>query len=646
MKLVSSFFLFVIASASTYQVRIDLNSTFPVEDDRSHPIEAFAIVQTSNGSSSDSIVEGTYLEAIPSIGQSRFVASTIASPAASDKDYFYAIGLAEGYLTAKRIVQQMYNVVWTKPRQDPYIYEFLSSQYNYMRTNSNSRWREDSFWFQVGLSLARLDGLMDGLKARQAKEIENLRTSGRQPIEIDDAMWPFYPVTYMSIYELNSNTELGEIVGSLAKDGESVNTGRHTGGDEPSAELADLRLKPHEMAEETKCSSLVKLLNIENPEEADIIVSHNTWTSYSEMLRIYKTLNFDHVAHPSFVSRRFNMASYPGYLSSTDDWLTMRDTGILVTETTNECISNKRLRKYVVPNSVTTVIRSVIASVMASSGSQWFETFSRENSGTYNNQWIVVDYARFREWKRSPLAEATDILWIGEQAPGLLISKDMTAHLWETSYWASYNRPYFSEIADVSGYSVASKLKGEWYHHQKCPRARMFTALHSAVTDIDSMKAIMTLNRWDVMNATYLHTHTCPKNQIAGRYDIDAHLDVNSDDFKKCGPVMAYGALDCKITNSDLMNQDSVLFVSAPLWNNSVPAFDWSTYPVSEADAHWGHPEVWNFDFVKWTGSEMMFEPQGSFDPTRIVLPEFVIGVDPPKHKKVKLPQTEIDYIL
>ncbi len=82
------------------------------------------------------------------------------------------------------------------------------------------------------------------------------------------------------------------------------------------------------------------------------------------------------------------------------------------------------------------------------------QPWSRENSGTYNNQWIVVDFRKFRKWrlyfekhKKIP----RNILWVGEQAPGLIISNDMTDHLWETTYWASYNRPYFAEIAQVSG---------------------------------------------------------------------------------------------------------------------------------------------------------------------------------------------------
>ena len=622
------------------------------DDGPSHPISAFTISQSNL--TSQPIVRGTFLDSILTIGQGRLTVFTIPlnNAAASDRDYFYGLGLAEGYLTAKRIVQQIYNVVWSKPRQNQYIYEFLSAQYNYMRAQSCAHWRDDPYWFQIGLSLARLDGIMDGLKARQSEMISLLEKNKRQANfsptdDYDDMLWPYYPVTYMALYELNSNSELGEIAGSVAAENESVNTGRYTDKttnppeDEtaasaglPMAEIDDLRIGPHIYAEKTKCSSLVKLVHASNPRKVDILASHNTWTSYGEMLRIYKSFSFPDVSsHPSFVNKKFSMSSYPGYLSSTDDWVTAYDSQILITETTNECLSRKRLRKYVQPDSVTTVVRSIVASVMSNSGSEWFDTFSRENSGTYNNQWIIVDYKPFMSWRdewrkgNEKPEPPSDVLWIIEQAPGLVVGHDKTSFLFEESYWASYNRPYYSLIANVSGYTAASRLHGEWFEHAKCPRARIFSALHSAVENVESMRSIMSLNMWDVMNATYLHTHNCPKNQLAGRYDIDPKLPLNSKEYRKCGPVMAYGALDLKVTSAGLMTQDAVVMVSAPLWNNTVGPFNWSELPIEAQTAHWGQPEKWDFPAYVFRGDSDSPDSEPLPEPRHVRLPEFVLDI-------------------
>jgi hypothetical protein len=603
-----------------------------------HPTTSFTIkppTDDPDGPPFNPVATATFCDVVDKVGQARLVIQSVANDAATDADYFYSFGFAEGYLTAKRIIQQVFNVVWSQPKQTPRVYDFLITQYNFMRENAREKSSSDSFWFQVGLALARLDGMTDGIKARQQEAAESFHNHGKLGRDQDESIWPFYLLTYMDLYGLNSVSELGEIVGSFAKYGEHVFTGRYTDTENTEAGISnnsmyeeeeDLRLNEYELAEKSKCSALVKLVHAEDRDLIDLVASHNTWTSYGEMLRIYKTMVFEHVSHHSFANKRISMASYPGYLSSTDDWITLPDSNLLITETTNECISKRRLRRYVVPDSVTTNVRSLVASLMASSGSEWFDWFSRENSGTYNNQWILVDFGRFNEWKQSGSNHVpSDVLWIGEQAPGLIISKDMSDHLFETTYWASYNRPYFAEIANVSGYTAASKLKGEWFHHQKCPRARMFAALHSAVEDVESMQSIMTLNRWDRMNASYLHTHNCPKNQIAGRYDIDPHLRMNSEDYKKCGPVMAYGALDCKVINTEMMIKDEILIMSAPAWNNSVPAFNWSQVPGFAQVAHWGHPEVWNFGFVKWKKSEINWSDGGLIDQS-IQLPEYVLG--------------------
>lgn len=37
-------------------------------------------------------------------------------------------------------------------------------------------------------------------------------------------------------------------------------------------------------------------------------------------------------------------------------------------------------------------IRSIVANRLATDGTEWADIFSKFNSGTYNNQWMIVDY--------------------------------------------------------------------------------------------------------------------------------------------------------------------------------------------------------------------------------------------------------------
>ena len=79
----------------------------------------------------------------------------------------------------------------------------------------------------------------------------------------------------------------------------------------------------------------------------------------------------------------------------------------------------------------------MIANRVASSGNEWCSLFEKYNSGTYNNQWMVLDYKLFKPEK----SLKPDTLWILEQLPGTVHMTDMTLMLEKQGYWASYNLP-------------------------------------------------------------------------------------------------------------------------------------------------------------------------------------------------------------
>ena len=89
-------------------------------------------------------------------------------------------------------------------------------------------------------------------------------------------------------------------------------------------------------------------------------------------------------------------------------------------------------------------VRVMVANRLANSGKEWTEIFSRYNSGTYNNQWMVVDYNKVKEG-------VGDVLWVLEQLPDKIVARDMTEVFNQQTYWASYNRAYFDDIVKLSG---------------------------------------------------------------------------------------------------------------------------------------------------------------------------------------------------
>ncbi len=92
-------------------------------------------------------------------------------------------------------------------------------------------------------------------------------------------------------------------------------------------ELFDLRLpRGH-------CSVLFKAVK-KDGKLKDLLLSHQTWDDYSQMLRIFK--------HYEIGGHEMTFSSYPGCISSTDDWYNnkSKEGQLVVTETTLEVLND------------------------------------------------------------------------------------------------------------------------------------------------------------------------------------------------------------------------------------------------------------------------------------------------------------------
>merc|ERR1711957_400230 len=107
-----------------------------------------------------------------------------------------------------------------------------------------------------------------------------------------------------------------------------------------------------------------------------------------------------------------SMPSYPGIVASNDDFY-QSDAGLVILETTNN-IYNGELYDFVKPESLLYWQRVMVANYLARNGPDWMDAFGRHNSGTYNNQWMVVDYNKFQPG----LSVEPGTLTVGEQLPG------------------------------------------------------------------------------------------------------------------------------------------------------------------------------------------------------------------------------------
>ena len=87
------------------------------------------------------------------------------------------------------------------------------------------------------------------------------------------------------------------------------------------------------------------------------------------------------------------------------------------------------------------------ANQLANSGPEWSDLVGQYNSGTYNNQYMILDGKLFTPGQ----AMQENTLYVVEQIPGLVVGGDASNEL-EKGYWSSYNVPYHKEIYVKSGY--------------------------------------------------------------------------------------------------------------------------------------------------------------------------------------------------
>ena len=88
---------------------------------------------------------------------------------------------------------------------------------------------------------------------------------------------------------------------------------------------------------------------------------------------------------------------------------------LTVIETTNS-VFNTSLFDAVTPvGTVPYWVRATAANRLASTAPEWHANFYRFNSGTYNNQWMTVDYKLFTPGRSLP----DDLFWVSEQVRAL-----------------------------------------------------------------------------------------------------------------------------------------------------------------------------------------------------------------------------------
>ena len=255
----------------------------------------------------------------------------------------------------------------------------------------------------------------------------------------------------------------------------------------------------------------------------------------------------------------WSMSSRPATLSSIDDYYLM-DSGLASMETTNG-IYNNSLWQFLKPQSLFTWQRVIIANALSTNGKEWSQTYSKYNSGTYNNQWMILDYKIFKP--NQPLPNG--LLYILEQIPGNCTYSDQTQIL-ERGYWPSYNVAAQAYIYNVSGTARQAEIHGPTASYDLAPRARIFRRDANRANNLTMIQRLMRYNNF--------------QNDPLENDDPDWAIMARGDLYSgsKANEARAGGAVDTKVANLEMLKSVYASIQLGPT-HDQQPVFEWTQFP-------------------------------------------------------------------
>eukprot|EP00096_Caligus_rogercresseyi_P012655 TRINITY_DN5370_c0_g1_i1.p1 TRINITY_DN5370_c0_g1~~TRINITY_DN5370_c0_g1_i1.p1 ORF type:complete len:563 (+),score=96.26 TRINITY_DN5370_c0_g1_i1:42-1730(+) len=508
----------------------------------------------------DVLLKGSFLNLINSTGWSILSIKTKAQ--FPDDVQAYGAGIMEAYMTNDIIYNHWRNTVVGycdgKEKICEAIQDYLDKNLAFIKTMTTRANREaSSYWHHVGLFYDQIRGFAEGYN-KYAPPGRKINTS--------------------DLYFMNVMGDIEDL-------------------EQAFSHRLNISLPDHVLGSGS-CSALIRLL----PGNTDLFAAHDTWNSYQSMLRILKKYDFEfHWTMPKtkeemedtrniIPGRSMRFSGYPGTVFSMDDFNVIPSSGLVSIETTIGN-GNASLWQYVTPvGSVLEGVRATVANRLARTGGHWVSVFSKRNSGTYNNQWMVVDYKRFKPGRK---VIRPGLLWILEQIPGHIHYADVTGVLKKKGYWPSYNSPYFKDIFNLSGGPEAVAKHGDWFSYERTPRALIFKRDAPKVQDMSSMMKIMRYNdfRHDPLSRCNCTPPYSAENAISARCDLNPKNGTYP--FGALGH-RSHGGTDMKVTSYDLFKKGSFIAGGGPTYDSLEP-FQWSRADFAADTPHFGHPDKWDF---------------------------------------------------
>jgi hypothetical protein len=561
----------------------------------------------------DGIAWGSYVDTINTNGWSTLFLDTTPNNDVSNDVRMYAAGYIEGLITCVRMSEYYYNyhklVLRTETTKHALkqMKALLKNQLGFMKFKANlvphimAEEPKDPYWKHSRYMLFQLWGMTDGYNyasthfgtSKLALEDLMLINAAAELPTLLDAYTPkavqdrgadntMKALAFLQKSKLRGRRNIKEHV-QHASDAlpaaESELRKPVPGGNTTEDPLDDAHWE-RRVAESGHCSALIKLTT----DNQDLFIGHTTWDDYSKMTRVFKYYNL-HFDGADVMATKIAFSSYPGAISSTDDFYVM-SSGLTVLDTSIEILNPfiwDKVQDFALKAYIPNFVHLMAVNRMAKNGPHWTRLMATQNTGTYCSQWMIVDYNRYTAGKPLP----DDLFWVLEAVPGLTHSEDLSHVLRDNGYWPSFNRPYFNDIREATGHTGAQRSHGAIYSWLNNPRAKIFKGAVAKLDNLLEMRELMTRNLYPFTGVL----PAAPGHEISARMDLSPSFPIPN------------GGIDSKIVNRCAFAAMQVQAISSPA-HTAVPAFTWKNADGSEkwpGYPHVGLPDTWGFNWIQMT---------------------------------------------
>ena len=499
---------------------------------------------------------GSFNDSLDEIGWGKL---HIRSRSTAKEDNYGAVfcaGVIEGELTHTRISQHF--KIWRRTTLEDLevpidsdwpdnLKVWMAANIRYTRDGIDANARTDPWWRAAGYAVARVDGMLAGYnRAKTTLEM---------------------PMNELDMWLLQSYGDMDDIEIFIKRD---PNTGRIF---KRSPEWHDLH---------HHCTAMIRL----EEHNKDVFIAQDAWTNINQMNRVLKDYALD-IVDSELAATRWTFSSNPGITLSIDD-LWLMNSKLVVFETTVHTWNETLYDVYCSPKSILNWIRVQVANMLSEDGRTWTQHFGRENSFTYNNQYMAIDLKKF-----TPGSKPTKgFLWTAEQVPGYYVTGERTDELIERGWIPGINTPFFKEVYNASGYpEKIAQCENDYWDYEKCSRHMIMKRdVSEKVKTYADFQKFMRYNDWkndELSNGD-------AGQSILSRYDLRPDECLHFGTMKSC--PAPFGGIDAKTTNYNLALELKFDGCSSPQYETQ-PAWEFGTGKYKDVPYE-GLPKKWEFPWV------------------------------------------------